>query len=312
MFAGCNERKAEPMKKSDIIKKWALERVGSPYVYGGTGKECTPDYRKARAEQYPSYAANIKNNCPVLSGKQGSCAGCKYNGKRCYDCAQLTRYAAKAAGLELPSGASSQWNKAAWAEKGVIAKMPTDKVCFLYKEKPSASPMGHTGIYLGDGTACDARGHAYGVKHGDVSGYAWTHYAILAGMDDEAGDDAQGGDAGSSAGSDTPTLRRGSKGTHVATLQSLLLSLCYPLPKYGADGSFGAETENAVRLFQQESGLAIDGICGAKTWAALNAATLANVDPAKVLYTVTIPHLSAADATYLLEAYQGATSITET
>lgn len=31
--------------------------------------------------------------------------------------------------------------------------------------------MGHTGIYMGDGTEADARGYAYGVKHVDVDSY---------------------------------------------------------------------------------------------------------------------------------------------
>lgn len=102
------------MKVNEIIKAFALESVGCPYIYGGTGQKCTPDYRKARIEQYPSCENNIVKNCPVLSKSASSCAGCKYNGKKAYDCAQLTKYAAKAAGLTLPSGASSQWNNADW------------------------------------------------------------------------------------------------------------------------------------------------------------------------------------------------------
>ena len=29
------------MEKSEIAKSWALERVGCPYIYGGTGQVCT-------------------------------------------------------------------------------------------------------------------------------------------------------------------------------------------------------------------------------------------------------------------------------
>lgn len=170
------------MSVNDKIRAFALEAVGCAYVYGATGQKCTPEYRRARAEQYPEYADKIRSNCPVLSGK-ADCTGCKYNGKKAYDCAQLTRYAAKAAGLELPSGASSQWNKADWDQKGTIDTLPRGTVCFLYQEKASANPMGHTGVYLGDGTAVDARGHAHGVVHRALDDVKWTHWAMLKGQE---------------------------------------------------------------------------------------------------------------------------------
>jgi N-acetylmuramoyl-L-alanine amidase len=34
----------------------------------------------------------------------------------------------------------------------------------------------------------------------------------------------------------------------------------------GADGIFGAGTENAVKSFQRHHGLTVDGIVGKKTW----------------------------------------------
>ena len=67
------------------------------------------------------------------------------------------------------------------------------------------------------------------------------------------------------------TIRRGSKGETVKKMQQLLMATGYALPKYGADGSFGAESEEALRRFQEANGLAVDGICGPKTWAVLQA-----------------------------------------
>jgi hypothetical protein len=65
------------------------------------------------------------------------------------------------------------------------------------------------------------------------------------------------------------TLWRGSKGADVKTLQNALIKAGLPLPKYGADGDFGEETQTAVVAFQKARGLKVDGIVGANTWAAL-------------------------------------------
>ena len=64
-------------------------------------------------------------------------------------------------------------------------------------------------------------------------------------------------------------LRRGSRGDAVKAAQYLLLCRGLKLPKYGADGDYGQETEDAVKEFQRFAGLEADGECGALTWAAL-------------------------------------------
>lgn len=62
-------------------------------------------------------------------------------------------------------------------------------------------------------------------------------------------------------------LRAGSTGNPVLYLQRKLLSKLYPL---ATDGIFGEETENALILFQTESGLQPDGIAGPLTFSALS------------------------------------------
>lgn len=68
-----------------------------------------------------------------------------------------------------------------------------------------------------------------------------------------------------------PTIRKGDKGTAVKVLQRMLMAAGCKLPRYGADGSCGAETVDAVKAFQTTHNLTIDGICGPLTWAALAA-----------------------------------------
>ena len=67
-------------------------------------------------------------------------------------------------------------------------------------------------------------------------------------------------------------LYKGLRGDDVVELQKRLISLGYELPKYGADGDFGAETEAAVKAFQKEHGLDVDGIVGNYTFAAIEEA----------------------------------------
>jgi N-acetylmuramoyl-L-alanine amidase len=63
-----------------------------------------------------------------------------------------------------------------------------------------------------------------------------------------------------------PTLRRGSRGQSVVTLQTELANLAFA-PRGGADGVFGPATDDAVRRFQASRRIASDGIVGPATWA---------------------------------------------
>jgi len=170
--------------------------------------------------------------------------------------------------------------------------------------------MGHTGIALGDGTIVHASGHDTGVVRTAISAGRWTHYAIPRGMDavvdgeTDAPSEGAPGTGGNSSGTEQrDTIRKGAKGPTVVEAQGLLLRAGYSLPKHGADGSFGAETEAAVKAFQQAHGLMADGIVGPKTWAALD---LAADGGANMLCTVTIPDLSREEAEELARVYPGA------
>lgn len=69
--------------------------------------------------------------------------------------------------------------------------------------------------------------------------------------------------------SNHPTLRQGSIGSDVKELQNLLIKAGYSCGKCGADSKFGVGTLEAVKAFQADRGLSVDGIVGAKTWAEL-------------------------------------------
>ena len=64
-------------------------------------------------------------------------------------------------------------------------------------------------------------------------------------------------------------IRVGASGGIVKKIQERLIALGFKLPKYGADGSFGQETEKAVEAFQEKNNLTKDGIVGSQTWGKL-------------------------------------------
>ena len=67
----------------------------------------------------------------------------------------------------------------------------------------------------------------------------------------------------------TRALRKGDSGDDVKWLQFSLTYLNYNCGNSGVDGSFGTNTDKAVRAFQSDNGLAVDGVCGPATKAAL-------------------------------------------
>ncbi|SEA54404.1 peptidoglycan L-alanyl-D-glutamate endopeptidase CwlK [Thalassobacillus cyri] len=64
---------------------------------------------------------------------------------------------------------------------------------------------------------------------------------------------------------DDGLLEKGENGTAIKRLQEQLLDMGYRLPKYGANGDFGAETETVVKAFQKDRGIKVDGIVGPVT-----------------------------------------------
>jgi len=66
-----------------------------------------------------------------------------------------------------------------------------------------------------------------------------------------------------------PTLRSGAKGIAVRGLQRRLIDAGFEVDEI--DGSFGTQTEAAVRAFQKRCELHVDGVVGTQTWERLNA-----------------------------------------
>jgi peptidoglycan hydrolase-like protein with peptidoglycan-binding domain len=70
-------------------------------------------------------------------------------------------------------------------------------------------------------------------------------------------------------------LKNGCEGNDVKEMQSGLIRLGYDLGRWGADGDFGDQTEMAVKQFQSDHGLTVNGMFDEKCVAALDAALVA-------------------------------------
>ena len=90
-------------------------------------------------------------------------------------------------------------------------------------------------------------------------------------------------------------LRQGMSGQLVRDLQASLNGAGFSV---SVDGIFGAETVTAVKSLQSWAGLAVDGVVGPQTWAALGSASAA---PAAVVSSPAPAQLQA-DATRAIEA----------
>lgn len=242
----------------------AKSQLGNPYVFGTWGRECTPSLRRQYAGYNPGHKRAIFKACPVLSGKQPSCKGCKWEGKLAFDCRGFTYWCLLTAyGMKLKGGGcTSQWGyNVNWLKKGDIKDMPNVVCCVFqyYKGKYQ-----HTGLHIGDGKIIHC---SNGVQWGDISEKGWTHYAIPAGLYTAEEVKMAGKPETDKAENASLTLRRGSRGDDVKKLQETLNAIGYDCGT--ADGIFGVKTEAAVRKFQQANGLAEDGIAGKNTLALL-------------------------------------------
>lgn len=274
------------LSKEQIIVRTAEEELGWPYVWGAVGALCTPAKREYYANRSSCPEAESKliiSRCQALNGK--TCDGCTYYPNKARvqinDCQGFVKQLQSRVGIPLNGGgATSMWNdNSNWSQKGEIKDIPMGQVCCVFMK--NGDKMSHVGEHIGQGNVIHCSGT---VKRGKITDKGWTHYAVPKGLS---------GDTPSK-----PTLRRGSSGEYVTLLQTKLIQRGYDLGSYGADGKFGAKTEEAVKQFQRDNGLAVDGICGTRTWNALDSGKT-------TLYTVTIQHVSKSVAEDIVGKFGG-------
>ena len=109
---------------------------------------------------------------------------------------------------------------------------------------------------------------SYSLSSTYIDGYGRVDYAAL-------------------SGGSTPVvqiLKNGMEGKAVKELQDKLIRAGYSCGKWGADGDFGDATEMAVRRFQTQQGLVVNGEVNPDTMNALNKVLEAQKEPSKPTY----------------------------
>ena len=295
---------------SDAAWQAALACVGWPYIFGDRGQLCTPAHRRAaynsKGEDHPT----IKTKCKNFEGT-GSCSGCTFypgGQTRANDCRGFTYWILlQIYGWKLMgAGATSQWNNADnWKAKETIDTMPANTLCCLFVQK--GKTMEHTGFGLNNETVeC-----SNGVQHSKTRNKKWTHWAVPKCIDDDTivtpTTPSDPDDGFPASPTWRPTIRKGNKGDVVRECQRMLEKLGYNLGICGVDGDYGTATDAAVRAFQREHGLIVDGVCGPMTWDALDkAVNQSGQKPAEKTYTVMITGLDKTQAEAIAGNYPGA------
>ena len=137
---------------------------------------------------------------------------------------------------------------------------------------------GHCGVYVGNGlavectpkwenkvqiTACNCSKAGYNrrdwTKHGKLPYVEYTaEQQTVTDTNKEEGFEMK-----------LNTIKKGSTGGQVAAMQAMLIGFGYSVGETGADGDFGEATENALKKYQSQHNLEVDGVCGPNTWTSL-------------------------------------------
>lgn len=140
----------------------------------------------------------------------------------------------------------------------VFSGWPISHVGYLVRPIDPANPAG-------DWYVVEAKGVMYGVVTTRLSRGRWSRWGLMTKyFSYEAVPTPE-----------TPleigdrTLRKGMSGDDVREVQSMLIELGYSLGRWGADGDYGSATQRAVRAFQIDQRLQVDGIAGSQTIGAL-------------------------------------------
>ena len=237
------------MSKTNIgLVEYVRAQLGKPYWFGTFGQTATELLYKSKKKQYPNYYTAQDFQAQY--------------GQRVHDCVGLIKgYLWSDTPESLPKYRASQDTSAdgmlalCW-EKGNISTMPDVPGVLVFSHQ-------HVGVYIGNGDVIEARGHAYGVVKTKLASRGWKNW-------------------GKCPWIQYIEEKQPVKENLVLAFQQAAIADGVKLPKYGADGLYGNETaeamkqcvvkirtnyqyQNCTKLVQKLLGITQDGMCGPQT-----------------------------------------------
>ena len=267
-----SERINTPFTNEHFVA-FVKKMVGRPYWYGTCLYPCTESVLASKTRQYPEHYGSSRTaqykrdiaNKDVSADCVGGCKGYAWTngGIGVLEAIGTGKsYTRKSGSNGCPDKSANgmfEYAKKQGMDWGVISAIP--EIIGLAVRKD-----GHVGFYIGNGEVVEWMGFAYGCKKTKLSARPWTHWYKLPFIDYNDG----------AVIAPTPEtvlgsrqLVKGTTGADVRAMQELLMQLGYKLPRYGADGNFGSETLAALKSFQQDHGLTVDGKYGEEAHKAL-------------------------------------------
>jgi len=235
------------------------------------------------------------------------------------DCQGLAEYLLIRCGIPKAecnlAGSNAHWRKCVWTGtpeecKATFGCVPGGAFVFIWEEtgapaKYDGDGLGnaeHMGVYLGDcvihasssrGMVAESKFTGKTIPNGGwnrVGLSCWVDYGLSECQEEAISEAISESKIPTNDSTDPPvntssvdvsqffTIKQGCKGGAVRRLQTWLADLGFTLT---VDHDFGPTTEAMVKVFQRDHGLAMDGVVGQKTWAALAAARKSVCEGAK-------------------------------
>lgn len=240
-------------KTNTGLVEYAKAQLGKPYWFGTFGQTATENLYQSKKKQYPNYytAKDFK---------------LQY-GQRVHDCIGLIKgYLWSDTPTSTPMYNSLQdvtadGMLARCKKKGNISTIPEIPGILVF------SPQ-HVGVYIGNGYVIEARGHQWGVVKTKLASRGWKNWGKCPWI--EYIEESQS------------KIETAKENLVLAFQQAAKADDKTLLPKYGVDGDYGKETEeamqkcivkrrltykykNCTKLVQKLLGIKQDGLCGSQT-----------------------------------------------
>ena len=258
------------MKASNFTSKLydIATKAKTVYGWGMFGSPITKAIVSNKADQYPSWYTDekVSNVFAPLYGESPPAWG--------FDCIGLI----KGVLWGWEGDPTKFYGGAIYASNDVpdISADSTIKKCLEVSTDFSSISIGeylwmkgHCGIYIGNGLAVESspkwkNGVQITACNCSKSGYNsryWTKHGKLPYVTYEAREEVE-----NTVTIELSVLKKGSKGEQVKTLQRLLNAFGNNL---SVDGDFGSKTYTALRSYQKQNKLEVDGVCGSQSWKSL-------------------------------------------